>query len=147
LPCPSPAVLFVIREIITSFKIENMKEFMLFIRTEGDPWQVLSPEEQQQHVAKGAAYITNLMKEGKLKGAQPLDIEGTLISSKQGIVKDGPFNETKEVIAGYFHIIAKDMEEAVRIAKANPIFEDHIEAKIEVRPVRVVEGINDQPQQ
>src|SRR4051812_17677387 len=120
-----------------------MKEFMLFIRTEGDPWQILSPEEQQQHVQKGINYISNLMKEGKLKGAQPLEMEGSVVSAKQGSLKDGPFNETKEVIAGYFHILARDMEEAIRIARANPIFEDKIDARIEVRPVKVVEGIND----
>ncbi len=120
-----------------------MQEFMLFIRTEGDPWQVLSPEQMQLHVQKGADYINRLMKEGKLKGAQPLDNSGTIIGDKEGVLKDGPFNETKEVIAGYFHIVAKDLDEAKEIAKANPIFEDKLKARIEVRPVRVVEGIND----
>ncbi|HEV8284956.1 MAG TPA: YciI family protein [Chitinophagaceae bacterium] len=120
-----------------------MQEFMLFIRTEGDPWQVLSPEQMQLHIQKGANYIGNLMKQGKLKGAQPLDATGTIIGDVGGILKDGPFNETKEVIAGYFHIVANDIEEAKEIAKANPIFEDKLKARIEVRPIRIVEGIND----
>jgi len=46
------------------------------------------------------------------------------------------------VIAGYFLIVAKDLEEAVTIARANPIYEDGLAARIEVRPVRMVEGIN-----
>ncbi|HTS45487.1 MAG TPA: YciI family protein [Puia sp.] len=119
-----------------------MKEFLLLIRTEGDPWAVLSPEQQQKHVEKAAAYIGNLIKEGKLKGAQPLVAEGSIISNTRGIWTDGPFNESKEVIAGYFLIAAKDFEEAVAIAKANPIYEDQLKARIEVRPVKMVEGIN-----
>jgi len=49
------------------------------------------------------------------------------------------FNETKEVIAGYFHIVANDMNEAVSIAKANPIFRD-IPTKIEVHLLKAIGG-------
>jgi len=115
---------------------------MLFIRTEGDPWQLMSPEQMQAHVQKGINYIGDLMEKGVLKSAQPLDMQGKMLSGAAGSIKDGPFNETKEVIAGYFHIVAKDMDEALAIAKKNPIFEDGLGAKIEVRPIRVVEGIN-----
>ena len=119
-----------------------MQEFMLFIRTEGDPWQLMSPEQMQVHVQKGINYIGDLMQKGILKSAQPLDMAGKMVSGAAGSLKDGPFNETKEVIAGYFHIVAKDIDEALAIAKANPIFEDGLGAKIEVRPIRIVEGIN-----
>lgn len=115
---------------------------MLFIRTEGDPWQKLSPAEMQSHVQKGVAYIGNLMQKGILKSAQPLEMTGRTVSGDAGSLKDGPYNESKEVIAGYFHILASGIEEAIDIAKANPIFEDGLGAKIDVRPVRTVEGIN-----
>ena len=119
-----------------------MQEFMLFIRTEGDPWQLMSPEQMQVHVQKGINYIGGLVEKGVLKSAQPLDMQGKMISGATGSLKDGPFNETKEVIAGYFHIVAKDLDEAISIARKNPIFEDGLGAKIEVRPIRIVEGIN-----
>lgn len=119
-----------------------MKEFLLLIRTEGDPWAILSPEQQQLHIQKAANYIGNLIKEGKLKGAQPLEPEGTIISNTKGTWKDGPFNESKEVIAGYFLVLANDMEEAMNIARANPIYEDGLKARIEVRPIKTVDGIN-----
>ena len=114
-----------------------MKEFILLIRTEGDHLAEMSAEEQQKHVQKIGKYINNLMQEGKLKGAQPLDMDGKMIHGKEGVFKDGPFNESKEVIAGYFHIVAADMNEALEIAKANPIFKD-ITAKIEVHPMMAV---------
>jgi hypothetical protein len=119
-----------------------MKEFMLLIRTQGDHLTLLSPEEQQQHLQKVMDYMGGLMKSGKLKSAQPLAMEGTMVSGTAGKLKDGPYNESKEVIAGYFLIEAHDLQEAIQIAKDNPVFEDGTGARIEVRPIKIMEGIN-----
>lgn len=117
-----------------------MKDYLLIIRTEGSVWQDLSPEQLQQHMEHGSAYIGNLMKEGKLKNANPIEKEGSrIVTESNGMLKDGPFNESKEVVAGYFHIVAADMDEAVGIAKANPIFKD-IPTKIEVHPMMAIGG-------
>ena len=119
-----------------------MKEFMLFIRSDEDnPIANLSPEEQQKHVEKVGAYIQELMKSGKMKSAQPLENEGAIVSLKNGSIVDGPYNETKEVISGYYHLMANDLQEAIRLAKADPRFEDG-NWKIEVRPIMKVQGIN-----
>jgi hypothetical protein len=124
------------------FKIA-MTEFMLLIRTEGDHLQTLSPQAQQEHIQKVMVYIEDLMKNGNLKSAQPLEHDGTIISGTKGKLKDGPFNESKEVVAGYFHIQAKDLNEAIQIAKNNPVFESASNARIEVRPIKILHGIND----
>jgi hypothetical protein len=87
----------------------------------------------------GTAYIGKLMQEGKLKNANPIDKGSRIVTESNGNIKDGPFNESKEVIAGYFHIVAKDINEAIDIAKANPIFND-IPTKIEVHPMMAVGG-------
>ena len=118
-----------------------MQEFMIFIKTNGDHFDDLSPEQQQAHVQKIGKYIGELMEAGKLKGAQPLEMNGAVIHGNKGVFKDGPFNESKEVIVGYFHIMANNMEEAIEIAKANPMFHDE-EGIMEVRPVKQMEGIN-----
>ena len=118
-----------------------MKEFLFLIRTEQDHLEKLSADKQQEHVQRVGVYIGELLKEGKLKGAQPLEMEGTIIATKNGKLKDGPFNESKEVIAGYFLIEANDLNEAMEIAKANPVFEDET-ARIEVRPIKKMAGIN-----
>jgi hypothetical protein len=114
-----------------------MKEFLLILKTEGSVWTDLSPEQLQKHLEHGGAYIGNLIKEGKLKNANPVDQGSRVVSGSKGNMKDGPYNETKEVIAGYFHIVANDIDEAVAIAKANPIFND-IPTKIEVHPMMAV---------
>jgi hypothetical protein len=116
-----------------------MKEFLLILRTEGNVWTDLSPEQLQEHMKHGTAYIGDLMKQGVIKSAQPLDRGSRLVTQTDGMLKDGPFNESKEVVAGYFHIVANDMEAAVAIAKANPIFND-IPTQIEVHPIKSIAG-------
>jgi len=79
------------------------------------------------------------MEEGKLKNVNPIEKGGRIITESDRIIKDGPFNESKEVIAGYFHIIEKDINEATEIAKANPLFKV-IPTKIEVHPMMSIGG-------
>lgn len=116
-----------------------MKEFLLLIRTQGSVWTDLPKDKLQHHIDNGTAYIGNLIKENKLKSAQPLAEGSRIVTEENGVITDGPFNESKEVIAGYFHIAAADMNEAVEIAKANPIFKD-IPTRIEVHPMMPVGG-------
>jgi len=116
-----------------------MKEFMLLIRNRMDHLSQLSAEEKQKFLNAVVAYINDLMKRGKLKSAQPLEKEGHVISGSKHSWKDGPFNETKEVIVGYYYILAKDIAEAIEIAKGNPEFEYTDTATIEVRPIKMKE--------
>jgi hypothetical protein len=120
-----------------------MKEFMLLIHNEGDGKANMSPEQQQEFLNACMVYIEDLLKKGKLKGAQPLVREGRMISGSPGAFKDGPYNESKEIIVGYYHILAKDMDEAIAIAKGNPEFAFVKGAKIEVRPIKTKEQSTD----
>jgi hypothetical protein len=113
-----------------------MKEFLFIVKTEGEVWTLLSPEKLREHIEHGTAYINKLAKQGKIKSAQPLD-RGSRIVTKNDGLKDAPFNETKEVVAGYFLVVAESMEEAVVIAKENPIFND-IPSRIEVHPIKPI---------
>jgi hypothetical protein len=116
-----------------------MKEFMLIIRNEIDHQATWSPEKTEQFLKKCEMYISNLTKAGKLKSAQPMVREGKMISGSKGAWKEGPFNEAKEVIVGYYHILAEDLNDAVAIAKGNPEFEFGTTARIEVRPIKMKE--------
>lgn len=118
-----------------------MKEFMVFIRNEGNAIADLSPDQQQEHVQKVGAYIKLMFESGKMTAAQPLEMEGTMLSKKGAKFIDGPFNETKEIISGYYHILASSLEEAIEIGKSDPRFEDG-DWRLEVRPIMKVEGIN-----
>ena len=116
-----------------------MKEYMLLIRNEVEHTSALSEEQHQAFLNKCMLYIDSLKREGKLKAAQPLLSEGVIISRSQGVWQDLLFNETKEVIVGYYHILADNLQEAVEIAQRNPEFEYRTTARIEVRPIKMKE--------
>lgn len=115
------------------------KEFMLLIRQQGEHISKFSPEQSQQFLKACSVYIGNLTKQGKLISAQPLVREGKIVSGSNGSWKDGPFNESKEIIVGYYHIMADSIEEAIEIAKGNPEFAYSSTARIEVRPIKTSE--------
>lgn len=119
-----------------------MKEFILFIRNEGDPVVNLSEERQQEHVQKVGGFIQKMVGEGKMKAAQPLEMQGSIISFKNGGFTEVPFDENKEVVSGNYLILARDLNEAIEIAKADPRFEDG-KWRIEVRPIMKIDGINE----
>ncbi|GAA3583006.1 YciI family protein [Snuella lapsa] len=138
--------LMVFMTISNSFSQSNSKrevqqEFMFYVYSDGNRVSDLSSEKQQLHIQKIGAYIENLAKTGKLKGAQPLEMEGTKISRNKGVFSETQLNKDKKVIAGYYHILAFDMDEAITIARADPRFEEE-GWEIVIRPIKKVEGIN-----
>ena len=116
-----------------------MKEFILFIRNEEAHKAAFSTHQQQQFLQKCMDYIARLKKDGNLIGAQPIQREGKIISGSPGAWKEEPYNEHTEVIVGYYHILATNLEEAIEIAKGNPEFEYGDTARIEVRPIKMKE--------
>ena len=116
-----------------------MKEFMLLIRNESDHQSKWTADQHKQFLRKCEMYIDGLKAGGKLKSAQPLVREGKMISGSKGAWKEEPFSETKEVIVGYYHILAADVHEAIAIAKGNPEFEFGTTARVEVRPIKMKE--------
>jgi hypothetical protein len=76
------------------------------------------PEQVEQLGAKiVAAYAT-----------QPTD---TATSIRGDLVTDGPFIESKEAMAGFFVVEARDLDQAIEIGKFVPI----IDGGVEVRPL------------
>jgi len=117
-----------------------MKEFMLYIRNLPENFSKLSAQSQQDFLESCRVYINQLKEEGHLIAAQPMDRSGKMISgSASTSFKEGPYNEGPEVIVGYYHILAKDLDEATAIAKQNPEFSFSTTARIEVRPIKMKE--------
>ena|SRR5436190_2416779 len=116
-----------------------MKEFMFLIRNEAESKAGFSAEKDTEFLHQCSVYIGKLQREGRMISAQPLVREGRIISGRDGAWKDAPYNEHREVIVGYYHILANDIDEAVEIAKGNPEFAYTPAARIEVRPVKMKE--------
>lgn len=62
------------------------------------------------------------MKNDNLISAQPLIHEGKLISHNTGKWNETEFNEHKEVIVGYYHVLCRDMKEAIEIANLTKLY-------------------------
>jgi len=116
-----------------------MKEFKLLIRNLNSSKESFSPEEHDKFLKACEVYIEKLKKNKNLISAQPLVREGKMIAGTPGAFKEGPYSDTKEVIVGYYHILAKDLDDAVAIAKENPEFAFTTTARIEVRPIKTKE--------
>jgi len=116
-----------------------MKEFMLLIRNEMDHQAAWSDDQHRRFLKQCEDYIGGLTGKGKLKSAQPLVREGKLVSGSHGSWKESAFNESREVIVGYYHILAEDMDDAIAIAKDNPEFQFGTTARVEVRPIKTNE--------
>ena len=104
------------------------------------------PPKPEAYAAMGK-YNAELVKAGVLLAA-----EGLTESSKGARVKfsgdkrtviDGPFAETKEVVAGFSIIQVKSMEEAIELVKRVPNIFPNGEAEVEIRKLMDVEDFGD----
>lgn len=118
-----------------------MEEFIYFIRNLGDPVASFSEERQQAHIQKVIGFIQQMVGEGKMKAAQPLQNEGAIVSFQNGEFKEKGINVDEEIISGYYHILAENLNEAIEIAKSDPRFEDG-DWRLEIRPILKIKGLN-----
>ena len=83
------------------------------------------------------AFASDLAGSGKLLAAEPLYPAHTAttvrVRNGSATLHDGPFAETKELLAGFYLIEAKNLNEALAIAARIPPAKH---GSIEVRPVR-----------
>lgn len=108
-----------------------MEKYM-FIFIGGDASH-LSPEKQEAQMNKWFAWVQKLQEQGRYASGEALLPGGKTIRSAKKTVTDGPYAESKEVVAGYFVVNAKDLAEATEIAKEYPDFE--LGGVIEIREV------------
>ena len=118
-----------------------MSEFMLFIKATGNPIGNLPKEKQEAHIKKVGGYIQDIVRQGKMKNAQPLIPSGVMLSNMDGGFIDQSIDEAKEMIVGFYHIEAENMDEAIKIGKSDPRFEDG-KWRMEIREIMNVAGIN-----
>jgi hypothetical protein len=104
-----------------------MKEFLLIFRVTADAKP--SPEQMQERMN----WLAGIASQNKLVDRNSLSPVNAKTVMPGNIVTDGPYTEIKEFIAGYVIVKTDTIEEAVEIAKENPIFK--IGGNIEVREV------------
>jgi hypothetical protein len=116
----------------------NSKEFMFILRGGVNPRE-LSPDRMQYLLSKFQEWMGKMAGQGQLKGAGRLEDAGKCITGeKTPVVTDGPFAESKEIVGGYFLVLAPNLDAAVEIAKGCPLLEN--KGRVEVRPLQPSPG-------
>jgi hypothetical protein len=116
-----------------------MKEFMFYIRNEIDAKKSLTANQHLEFIKHCESYIGILKSENKLIAAQPIVREGIVLKKTKNGWSKKSIEIDKETQVGYYHILATDLEEAIKIAKDNPEFEYISSATIEIRPIKTKE--------
>lgn len=106
------------------------REYLLLSRGQWD--KTTSNADIEAAIAKFYTWYSNNLENGRFKGGSRLSTEGGVVS-KSSIITDGPFGESKEVIAGYWIIVARSLREAVEIAAENPCLQYGL--YFEIRPL------------
>lgn len=90
-----------------------------------------TPEEIQGVIDSFYRWHERSVEQGRMRPGQRLAVEGKLVTKTRII--DGPFAEAKEVIGGYWFVMARSLEEAAAIISENPCIAFGLE--FEVRPI------------
>ena len=117
-------------------------KFMLLIYNDSTMLDALPPAEFDATMRSCLAHADELRKEGHLLDSQMLEgaTKARSVRSRKErmTVVDGPFAESKEVLAGFNLIDAEDMDEAVKMAMQFPWARTGC---VEVRPVRDIGAV------
>lgn len=106
-------------------------KFMLLIKSDQGTEAGVLPSEEE--LAKMGRFNEELVKAGILRAADGLQTtaKGARVDFSGGSssVTDGPFTETKELIAGFWTIEAESKEKAVEWAQRAPLEDGQIEVR------------------
>jgi hypothetical protein len=117
-------------------------KYLLLVHHNEDMFNKISEGTRKGMLAESIQLCHQLASNGEYIHASPLQpgAMGTIVHVRDGepMVTDGPFMETKEQLAGYFLVDAKDREEAIRIAERVPGARI---GTVEIRPLIEITGL------
>jgi hypothetical protein len=109
-----------------------LSDYLVLSRGQWD--KDVSRDDIQTAIDRFYAWHDRLVAEGRMRAGQRLAREGKVVSRQATV--DGPFAETKEVVGGYWTILARSLDEAAAIAAENPCLDYGL--VFEIRPIEPV---------
>jgi hypothetical protein len=108
-------------------------KYALLIYTDPASGNGLSADEQESIVAEYAAVTQDPAIRGG-EQLQPIDAATTVrVDGAQTLTTDGPFADTKEILAGFYLVEADDLDGAIALAARIPAA--RMGGSVEVRPI------------
>ena len=112
--------------------------YMLMIYRDEKVWEAKSAQERGAAFQAAVDYSEARRPSGFYQGGEPLEPTrtATTVRIKDGkpVTTDGPFAETKEQLAGYTILEARDLDEVLAFVARHPLVKAGF--SIEVRPIR-----------
>jgi hypothetical protein len=116
-----------------------MPQYLFLLYDDEARWTAPSDEEMAAEMARHGVFAETV---AAAEGAQILGgnaLQSTQTASTlrrdaadtEPLLTDGPFAETKEALGGYYLIEARDLDQALELAKACPVSQ----GGVEVRPI------------
>lgn len=107
-------------------------KYVLLVIGDESPWANTSEQDRQAVYRQWGDYTRMLNERGANLGGEELAHSSTATTVRKDgerfLITDGPYAETVEQISGYMLIEAKDLDEAIEFATAQP-------GDVEIRPV------------
>jgi hypothetical protein len=117
-------------------------KYLILVHHDEEAFDKLSEVKRKEMLAESMQLTHQLHDNRQYVHASPLHPAATaiIVRVREGkqFVTDGPFVETREQLAGYFLIEARDLNEAIGIAARVP---GGRIGTVEVRPVREIAGL------
>ena len=111
-------------------------QYLLLIYNDETRMKDVTPVDREAMFVEYRAQTQSIIQSGNMRGGDALQPTSTATTVRvrdgKTLTTDGPFAETKEQLAGYYLVEAKDLDEATKIAARIPGART---GSIEVRPV------------
>ena len=118
-----------------------MEKFLFIIREDLSKTRRQTQEERYEDIRIMDEWVKALAESGNYLFGDGLKPAGRYVS-KESVLSDGPFIESKEGISGIIFLEATDLQDAVLIAQTCPLVQSG-QMVIEVRPLMGVKDIRD----
>jgi hypothetical protein len=111
-----------------------MGQYLILIYEREVDWSTATQDDFDAAMKAHGRFAEQVVELGaKVVGGEALQPTATATSIRGDVVTDGPFAETKEALGGYYLIEAKDLDQALAVAKLCPA----PRGGVEVRPIMV----------
>jgi len=111
---------------------DTLHDYLVISRGRWDP--DAAPQDIQVAIDRFYVWLDDMLAQGKMRAGQRLAREGKVVAKHA--ITDGPFTEGKEVIGGYWFIVAPSLDEAARLAAQNPCLAYGL--RYEIRPLETI---------
>lgn len=102
---------------------QTMNQYLLLLHETPAAYAGMGPAEMGEIIERYAAWARGLGERGLLGPSQKLTDDGGLHLRRGGsgtLATDGPYAEAKDLVGGFFTVLAEDREGARRIAETCP---------------------------